>query len=491
MKLKIIQGVIFILSAVALPVFAIGERGHTEVGRITVHDYLQHDTMLPGLSTLFENEDNIRALYSGCAFSDWGFGIGYGDAAEYSHWHPFMERYVALLQKRFPPPWDAEAQRHICFFFGVVVHNISDIPWHFNEDKHKSFLQAGRDMDGAGHSEIEIGCDIFLHAERTLEPSVRTAAWFPLDFLMEVFNGSGQKVTMNGLAAGTLRSRAMFWGGHIVGKLKRDELKERMPWVYDHYFDYYYGGLEHGAAVSAEIIRYYYARLTDSHYFQNTPPYAPYVQHENGYVPRLQISDTHLMAEQPEYNAGGEPLLEVGGTGTEQRIGLIQINLDEVSPCTALNVAQLYLYCAGMRGTVPDTPLSIVAYPMLKPWQAGAGSTDDVSGAAGRPAIAEEACWKSTGAVPEEDYAAESVASITMPPSQKEGAWISLDITNAVERWLAAPAENYGLMLRLESKQQEMPVAQFFSSEAFKGCPNDLCGGKRVAFRPAFVLLKK
>ena len=66
-----------------------------------------------------------------------------------------------------------------------------------------------------------------------------------------------------------------------------------------------------------------------------------------------------------------------------------------------------------------------------------------------------------------------------------------LTLPNAVEHWLAAPAENYGLMLRMESEQQEIPVAQFYSSEAFKGCHDGLCGGKRVAFRPAFVLLKK
>jgi hypothetical protein len=350
MKRHILLVAFLILFTVALPVFAIGERGHCEIGRMMVEEYLRHDNMLPGLAALFENDDNVRALYSGCAFSDWGFGIGYHDAAEYSHWHPFMERYVALLQKRFPPPWDAEAQRHICFFFGVVVHNISDIPWHFNEDKHKSFLQAGLDADGAGHWDIEFGCDIFLHAERPLEPSVRTAAWFPLDFLMEVFNGSGQQVTMNGLTLGSLRSRAMFWGGHVVGNMKRDAQKARMPWVYDHYFDYYYGGLEHGAAVTAEAVRYYYARLTGRHFFQNMPSYAPYVQHENGYVSRLQISEAHLMADRPYHNAGGEPFLEIGGIGDAQRVGLIRVDLEEVSPDFTLNTAQLRLYCARNKG---------------------------------------------------------------------------------------------------------------------------------------------
>lgn len=475
----------------ALPVFAIGERGHAEIGRMMVEDYLQHDTMLPGLAALFENDDNMRALYSGCAFPDWGFGIGYHDAAEYSHWHPFMERYVALLQERFPLPWDAEAQRQVCFFFGVVVHNISDIPWHFNEDKHKSLLQAGLDADGAGHWEIEFACDIFLHAERTLEPSVQTQAWFPLDFLLNVFDGSGQQVTREGLEQGTFRSRAMFFGGGVVGMLQRNAQKAKMPWVYDHYFDYYYGGLDHGAAVTAEVIRYYYARLTGNRYFQNTPAYAPYVQHGEGYVPRLQISDTHLMAEQPEHNAGGEPFLEIGGTGNKQRVGLIQVNLDEVAPETVLDTAQLNLYCVGSRKDVPGTAVILKAYCMLEPWLAGVGVTDDVGGTDGRPAVDGEACWKSTGTTPGKDYVVESVTSTKLPSAPGYGTWISLDVSKAVKYWLAHPEENHGLLLRLESEADDAPVAQFYSSEAFKGCPDGLCGGKRVAFRPAFVLLKK
>lgn len=484
---------ITLLGSISFPAGAIGERGHSEIGRMMVEDYLKSDTMLPGLAALFENENNIRALYSGCAFPDWGYGLGYQGAAEYSHWHPFMERYVTLLQQRFPLPWDAEAQRQICFFFGVVVHNISDIPWHFTEDGHKSFLKAGLDADGAGHGEIEFACDIFLHAERTLEPSVQTEAWFPIDLLLDVFDGSGQKVSREGLEQGTLRSRIMFFGGELVGTLQKNSQKKRMPWVYDHYFDYYYGGLEHGAAVTAEVIRYYYARLTGSYYFQNTPEYAPYVRHKDGYVPRLQISDAHLMADHPDHNAGAEPFLEIGGSGKAQRVGLIHVNMEEVKPGFDLDTARLRLYCTD----VPTTPVTLSVYRVLKPWQEGAGVTDDVIGADGCLATADEACWQRSGAAswalpgcaePDKDYAPAPVDSITI---QEAGNWVTLDITSATKHWLSHPGENHGLLLRLEAEQEKTPVARFYSSEAFKGCADGLCGGKRVAFRPAFVLLPK
>ncbi len=473
---------------------AIGARTHAEIARMAVDTYLKHDVMLPGLAALFDSDDNMRALYSGCAFPDWGYGLGSGDAAEYSHWHPFMERYASLLQRRFPPPWDAEAQRQISFFFGVVSHNISDIPWHFCEEAHKSFLQAGFDVDGAGHSEIEFACDYFLYVERALEPSIALDAWFPIDLLLDVFDGSGYNVTRADLKRGTARSRAMFFGGWMAGGVQYQRQKARMPWVHAHYGDYYYGGKEHGAAITASMTRYYYARLQGWRYYQNTPEYAAHARSGGKYVPRLHISETHLSKARPDHNAGGEPFLIIGGEKEARSNGLVRVVLGDVSPDFEPGAAQLWLYCAGVDGAASGV---LTAYRILRPWRAGSGVSDDVSGTEGHPAVKDEANWRQSGVEqwtapgcegPDTDYVATPVAAVPLPDVSDAGDWISLDVTDAVTHWLARPDENHGLLLRLECDDDNAPIARFLSSHAFKGREDGLCGGRRVAFRPVLIL---
>lgn len=459
---------------------AIGVRTHAEIGRIAAEEYLAQPGPVPGIAPLFENEDNVRALYSGCAFPDWGYGGINQDAAEFSHWHRFMEAYLSVLQRRFPPPWDAEAQRQICFFLGVLCHNIADIPWHFDEDEHKSFLSAGYEADDASHGAVEFGCDYFLYAEKALEPSVSLEAWFPIDLLKEVFVEAGRPVDRVQLFQGTFRARVMFFGGPLVAAFQRNARKAAMPWVYDHYRDYYYGGMEHGAAVTAVMARYMAARLNGDYFYQNTPTYSSYVRQSGDYVPRLQIEDASVGMGENVAPGGTGPFLEIGGGEGSCRYGLLRVDLRDIPPGTALERATLCLHLAG--DPVPVFPVNLEACAVLKPWDAVTES------------------WRREGAgdntkqnAPAFDAASVSppVATVPLTPEAEGDGWIKLDITETAARWVADPETNNGVLVRIAGAEGAVPKVRFHSSEAFQreGAPG--LGGREIAWRPAFLIVPR
>lgn len=453
---------------------AIGERAHAEIGRMAVEEHLTREALVPGMAGLFEDEDNLRALYSGCAFPDWGYGGINPDAAEFTHWNHYMEAYVALLQRRFPPPWDAEARRQICFFLGVLCHNIADIPWHFDEEGHKSFLSAGYEADGAGHVDIEFACDYFLYAERALEPSVNLEAWFPIDLLTAVFAEAGRTVNREQLVQGTFRSRVMFFGGPLVAAFQRNGRKAKMPWVYDHYDDYYYGGLEHDAAATAVMARYMVARLGGDYFYQNTPLYSSYVRRNGDYVPRLQIEDATVSAGELAGSRSDSPFLEIGGEGVSRRYAFLRVDLGDIPRDTELDRARLYLHLAD--APAPGSAITLEACEVVTPCAAALRSKE---AAPVRAPISGDACMAPPVAV----------AALT---TQRSGeGWIELDITDAASRWVADPTANNGLLLRVGDSGAAAQGIRFHSSEALQREEAAGLGGREVAWRPAFLLVPR
>lgn len=473
------------------PVGAIGARTHAEIGRMAIDQYLRSDPLVPDLAVLFQGEDTIRAFYSGCVFPDWGYGGLNPDAAEDSHWHPFLSAYADLLQRRFPPPWDAAARRHIAFFLGVVSHAVTDIPWHFSDERDKSFLQAGLEADGAGHVDIEVGCDVILYAERSLKPSMNIGAWFPLDFLLEVFEAHGRPVTREQLEKGTACAQAMFFGGWMAGALQGRAHADRMPWVYRHLEDYYYGGLNHGAAITAVMTRHYVARLSGNTFLQHMPLYAPYVRGDGNWAPVLAIQDTHLQEHVPMHNAGAEPLLKLSTGEAGETRTLVRIDLTTHRPGGLLKRARLLLCLAGMEGM----PGRVHAHRMRRAWSPGTKCSDGVDGSKGLPADAGDATWfqagtepwSAPGTAPGTDYEAEEAGNAALHPETSTGSWVMLDITDAAQGWMENPESNHGLLLRLDAGAAPSALL-FYSSEAFRGGTDGFCGGTRVAFRPALYM---
>lgn len=460
------------------------------------------DEMLPGFEDFFKHDDNRRAFFSGCAFPDWGYAGIDQDAAEDAHWRPFHLAYLEVLRRRFPPPWDAEAQRQVAFFLGVISHSLTDIPWHFSSSTDKSFLEMGRIHDNASHGDVEKGCDIILYAEQSLSPSMHMDTWWPLEVLIEVYERHGRPVTREQLAAGTARAQSMFLGGWVVGALQARRWKERMPWVYAHLNDYYYGGMEHGAAITTMANRHYYARLQGWHYYQNTPAYAEYVRRNDDYVPHTAVAETHLMAARPGHNAGGEPFLEIGNNGAgDLRRGLIRFDLSDIAPGTDVERAVLWLYFSGRRGSAQEQDKTLEAFVVKRPWHAGTQLSDAIHGVDGAPADEAEATWNSAGGAPwgregcddpEKDRENIPLASLTIMANDNHDQWKFWDVTAAAREWVAAPHQNFGLLLRERDEDKGEPgIFQFYSSEAFKAGEDGDCGGTRIMYRPTLIIFPK
>jgi hypothetical protein len=475
----------------ALGAYAAGGRVHEQMGRQGWSLYLAHDeAMLPGLASFLSDDDLWHAYYSGCLFPDWGFAAGgvNRDPGEDCHWREFLDGYLGVLRAKYPPPWEHEAKRHIAFFFGAVTHDLTDIPWHFNEGANVAFENRGKTEDGTPDANLDTVCHLFTQANYGTLPGLQGSLWFPMDDILEAFAKRGKPVPAEQIEAGRRLLSAASVGTAAFGSLAYWQNKIKYPWTQQHYEDYYYGGVQHGAALSAMSIRYWYARLQDSSCLQNMPAYSC---RPPGYIAHAPCRDSSIDSALPDNNAGAEPLLEVArdDAGNERR-ALLQFTLDDVPSAAKIVSANLWLSFAGPRGPDSAKEAVIDAYAVNRAWNAGHGVTNAVNGVDGRPASDDETTWKKPWQVPGcdgacDDRDATPAASAAISPSDRKGAWKAWDVTGLVQRWVAQPPSNHGVLLRLATPTGE---ATFIASEAFKSREDNYCGGTRIEQRPMLII---
>lgn len=468
---------------------AAGGRVHAQMGLDAWFCYLEHDeTMLPGLSHFLSDDNLWYAYYSGCLFPDWGYPAGINrDAGEDGHWREFLDQYFDVLRAKYPPPWEYDAKRHIAFFFGVVTHDLTDLPWHFNEGNHVAFEnRAGqKDMKNADYDGI---CHLFAEADYGKFPVLRGSLWFPTDDILEAFARRGKKVLPEQLEAGRQLLSAGSLGSAAFGAFAYWRNKMKYPWTNRHYQDYYYGGVQHGAALTAMCIRYWYARLQDWSCLQNMPAYSC---RPPGYIAHAPCRDTTISSASPENNAGSEPLLDVSrdADGGERR-ALLQFTLDDVPADAKIASARLWLYRLGVPPKDSAREKELEVYAVNRAWEAGHGVTNEVFGIDGRAASAGETTWTTPwqaagcdGA--DADRSATPIASTVETSSDGAGAWQTWDVSDVTRQWLVKPESNHGLLLRLVSLSGK---ATFVSSEAFNSREDDYCGGNRIEQRPMLII---
>ncbi len=475
----------------ALGAYAAGGRVHAEMGRQGWFYYLAHDEpMLPELGSFLSDDDLWHAYYSGCLFPDWGYAAGgvNRDAGEDCHWREFLDRYFEVLRAKYPPPWDHETKRHIAFFFGAVTHDLTDLPWHFNEGANVAFENRGHLEDVKPNADLDSVCHLFTQADYGTLPGLQGTIWFPRDDLLEAFAKRGKNVPPDQLEAGRRLLSAASIGTAAFGSLAYWHNKMIYPWTHQHYEDYYYGGVQHGAALSAMCIRYWYARLQNWSCLQDMPDYSC---KPPGYVAHAPCRDSSIGSALPDNNAGVEPLLDVSrdDTGNERR-SLLHFTLDNVPSAAKVVSAKLWLFFAGWRDSGSEKETVIEAYAVNRTWNAGSGVTNAVNGVGGRAALDGETTWKTPWQMPGcdgpgDDRDVAPAASTPISPADRAGCWKAWDITALVQRWIDKPASNNGILLRLGTPTGE---ATFISSEAFKSREDDYCGGTRIEQRPMLIV---
>ena len=463
---------------------AAGGRVHAEMGRQAWFHYLsKNGEMLPGLSSFLSDDSLWHAYYSGCLFPDWGYPGGINrDTGEDCHWREFLDCYFDVLCAKYPPPWDYETKRRIAFFFGVVTHDMTDLPWHFDEGTNVAFENRGEREDAGHDANLDMICHLFVQAEYGILPGLQGTIWFPMDDILEAFAKRGKAVTAAQIEAGRTLLEAASLGTVGFGSLSYWHFKMKYPWSHRHYEDYYYGGVQHGAALSAVCIRYWYARLHGWSCLQNMPAYSC---QPPGYIAHAPCRDTTIGNMLPGHNAGGEPVLEVARdvAGAERR-ALLHFTLENISKDVPLADARLWLHVNDCTEQVV-----VAAHAVNRAWNAGNGVTDNVNGIEGRPAMKDEATWEAPWQSPGCDHADADrdgvpTDSAMISPPKQGGHWVSWDLTPIATRWLAHPETNHGVLLQIEGAGK----AAFLSSESFKSRSDEFCGGVRIVARPMLIL---
>jgi hypothetical protein len=477
-------------------VLGAGIRTHAEMAKRMLEEHFDRvGEMLPGLNVLLAGRDARRALFCGSTGPDWGHQRRLNPVAcEYDHWQPFLEQYLCVLQETCPRPWDDVGKRRVAFFLGLVVHDMSDIPWHFNDGAHRAMEPKARRVERA---EADLAAEIFVNSECRIAPDL-PPFWWPRDDMLAAYaKKSPSAVTPRQLDLGFKSLQSEWVIGALGSGVIYADFKARYPWLAAHYQDYYYGGVEHCAALASMWVKYYYARLNGWHYYQNMPAYS---RHPPDYCPYTGCSDATISHRSPNHNAGAEPILEVGRRSDDVRRTLVRFNVSDIPPRTPIRAARLWLFFAGRRGP-QSADQTLAVYNVDRPWSQGRGHTDEVDGADGRTAEGGEVTWQATGRDQKEWHAAgchaagvdrdeAPISSTVVAANDPAGHWKDWDVTALVQSWIDAPATNHGLLIaQTKNEQQGTGILRFYSSEAFKSRADGYGGGKRVAGRPTLVVI--
>lgn len=458
---------------------AIGNRTHAEISERAADRWCSGpQAMVPGLAELMAVPENRKALYAGSTFPDWGFGGIDHEAAEQSHWTPFLDVFLAVLKERMQSPWSEEDQKNVAFFLGDISHSAADIPWHFDDPHNPSFLSAAKAANGCSHIDCDTGSDSFLMQRpgEGVVPNIGFGDYYwPTELLVEVYQRAGRGLPRELVRTGGVRQQGYWIISQQVSDATHPDYSARCPWIGENLDGYYYGGIDHNAAAVSNWFKHYFARLRGDFFFQDAPVYGRGGTEWAGYA---GCRDTTLFAEAPTHNAGGEPLLEL--RPHRKSAVFLRFDIAEVPVTAGIAKATLWLAVPGALAGVPSEPgeaLAVELVALESPWDEGHALTHPVDGLQGLPAAAPAATWAATR------LPAAPAAAATL--EQPAPGWYRLDITVQARLWAADPAANHGLALRLPG-HADAPI-RFCSSEAWKSQEGPT-GGERVALRPALVL---
>lgn len=462
----------YLLSLVIpMDALAIGNRTHAEISERAADRYCSGpQAMVPGLSDFMAVPENRKALYSGSTFPDWGFGGIDHEAAEQSHWTPFLDVFFAVLKERMQTPWSAEDAKNVAFFLGDISHSAADIPWHFDDAKNHGFLTAARLANQCSHIDCDTGSDSFLlNRNEDVSPTIGFGDYYwPTDLLVEVYKRASRGLPKELVRTGGVRQQGYWIISKQVSNTTIGDYSARCPWIGENLDGYYYGGIDHNAAAVSNWFKHYFARLRGDYFYQNAPVYGRGGTEWVGYG---GCADTTVFAALPESNAGEEPVLELLPDG--QSAVLMRFDVAELPRDLANATATLWL--------ATETPITLPALQIAaytSPWAEGSVATDVVSGARGLAEAGDGATWART-APPGLTWAPATLQAPT-------AGWLTINLSAFIPVWAADPAANHGFALRLAGENAGQPV-RIFSSEAWKSQAGPT-GGERVALRPALVV---
>jgi hypothetical protein len=178
-------GVCFALVGTPRLVLAHGLHGHIHVTGWAI------ENLPPGeLRAIFDDPDIFQAALAGAMFPDTGYAVDRPAAreyAEYSHWEPFIERFIQHVLATYGPTYDTkEEQMLVAFLLGCASHGLQD------ELFDSTFLFEVEERDGRGQDVADPGTDGFL----VLDGYFRLLPndYIPIDEVLPLYEVLGQPI---------------------------------------------------------------------------------------------------------------------------------------------------------------------------------------------------------------------------------------------------------------------------------------------------------
>jgi hypothetical protein len=166
MRTMSLKASVALVVAVALGVAAISGVVPQRAGAHGLHGHIHVtgwaiENLPPGeLRSIFDDPDVFRAALAGAMFPDTGYAIDRPAAreyAEYSHWEPFIERFIQHVRTTYGPTYDSKEEKMlVAFLLGCAAHGLQD------ELFDSTFLFEVEQRDGYGQDVADPGTDGFL-----------------------------------------------------------------------------------------------------------------------------------------------------------------------------------------------------------------------------------------------------------------------------------------------------------------------------------------
>jgi len=426
--------VVILVALLAAPqAGAAGARTHMEIGKKAVEMLAAEESIVPGFTAFRADEAAMRAFYSGCTFPDFGQDGINPEAAEAAHWYPYHRAYFELMAEAYPPPWNDETRRSIAFFLGVLCHGVADVPWHFDDGANISLMSASK-REEQSHLLDYVG-DIFAHIRYPDIGMAGKFVWVKSE-AQAAFERAGVKCSPDDLERGCPTQERDYMTGARFAPIVYPASAVRWPWTLKHMDGYYYGGVDHAAALSAMCMRYYMAQFLGWRIYQNIPIQGASFPQGKPYLPLRDSAE-----EKPRMVFNGE---------SETPNHVI---VDGLEPPAGGTVGEAFLYLRF----------------------AGRGDGKKVDNI------------EISAAAPGEESTEPVVARAVVAPSDKPGKWLAWDVTPQIQAALASQSKACTIELTAEPAPGQAEV-WVDSCAAFRTGPEEDAGGTGILGKPILIV---
>mmetsp|Transcript_17099 Transcript_17099/g.66590 ORF Transcript_17099/g.66590 Transcript_17099/m.66590 type:complete len:807 (+) Transcript_17099:26-2446(+) len=203
--------------------------------------------------------NNQGSFQNGAAFPDWGYACFHSDQSEAAHWPPFTLHSARYLRENCGMQvgnWTTDCQQLGAFLFGVVAHQIADIPWHdltATYPSRQGFIQEMANIEfdgdfGTAHTIADTGAEFVIAREFDL--SFIIAEWhLPVDALLAIYDSMGYPLEAFTLEACNVLLYAEVHAIKYFGDLLYPYASRRSVFLTDQQLNYWSGGMDANTAL--------------------------------------------------------------------------------------------------------------------------------------------------------------------------------------------------------------------------------------------------